>query len=62
MKIAATIIGMYQCGPNDYQTTKTTYVFDDSVTIAEILRRTGQKSIVECNLTDVAETLAAKEE
>jgi hypothetical protein len=53
MRVAATIIGCYQVSPEDYSTSKETYIFDDTATIAEILARTGAKTISACNLSDV---------
>ena len=55
MKIAAHIKGYYQVGESQYQDYIKTYIFDDSATIAQILRVTGQRSICDCNLSDVEE-------
>ena len=54
MKIAAHIKGYYQVGEFQYQYIKT-YIFDDSATIAQILRVTGQNNICDCNLSNVEE-------
>jgi len=55
MKIAAHIKGYYQVGEFLYQDYIKTYIFDDTATIAQILRVTGQRSICDCNLSDVVE-------
>lgn len=55
MKIAAYIKGCYQVGVDLWQDYAKTYIFDDSATIAQILRVTGQRSICDCNLSDVVE-------
>jgi hypothetical protein len=58
MKIAAHIKGYYQVGEFLYQDYIKTYIFDDTATIAQILRVTGQRSICDCNLSDVEEVKA----
>ena len=55
MKIAAHIKGYYQVGEFLYQDYIKTYIFDDSATIAQVLRVTGQKDICDCNLSMVVE-------
>ena len=55
MKIAAHIKGCYQVGVNLWQDYTKTYIFDDSATIAQILRVTGQNNICDCNLSNVEE-------
>ena len=60
MKIAAHIKGYYQVGEFLYQDYIKTYIFDDTATIAQILRVTGQRSICDCNLSNVEEVKADK--
>ena len=55
MKIAAHIKGYYQVGEFLYQDYIKTYIFDDTVTIAQILKTTKQKDICDCNLSMVVE-------
>lgn len=55
MKIAAHIKGCYQVGVNLWQDYTKTYIFDDSATIAQILKTTKQKDICDCNLSNVEE-------
>ncbi len=55
MKIAAHIKGCYQVGVNLWQDYTKTYIFDDSATIAQILKATGQRDICDCNLSNVEE-------
>jgi len=55
MKIAAHIKGYYQVGEFQCQDYIKTYIFDDSATIAQILRVTGQNNICDCNLSNVEE-------
>ena len=55
MKIAAHIKGYYQVGEFLYQDYIKTYIFDDSATIAQILKTTKQKDICDCNLSMVVE-------
>ena len=61
MKIAAHIKGYYQVGEFQYQDYIKTYIFDDSATIAQILRVTGQRSICDCNLSNVEQELGLEE-
>ena len=58
MKIAAHIKGYYQVGEFQCQDYTKTYIFDDTATIAQILSVTGQRSICDCNLSDVEEVKA----
>ena len=55
MKIAAYIKGCYQVGVDLWQDYAKTYIFDDTVTIAQILKTTKQKDICDCNLSMVVE-------
>jgi hypothetical protein len=55
MKIAAHIKGCYQVGVNLWQDYTKTYIFDDSATIAQILKATEQRDICSCNLSNVEE-------
>ena len=55
MKIAATIKGCYQTGENEYQDTLSTYLFDTTATIQEILDKCQTNDISTCNLAMVKE-------
>ena len=65
MKIAAQITGCYQVGVDLWQDYTNTYsqsslrsrsfIFDDSATIAQILKATEQRDICSCNLSNVEE-------
>jgi hypothetical protein len=60
MRIAAHVKSTYQCGMNEWQDYIKTYIFEDTVTIAEILKVTGQKEISSCNLSIIEEQGATK--
>jgi len=53
MKIAATIKGCIQTGPDTFQDTLTTYLFDTTATIQEILDICQVDNISACNLSTV---------
>ena len=55
MKIAATIKGCRQTGEDTFQDTLTTYLFETTATIQEILDRCNTRDISSCNLSTVEE-------